>query len=37
VGTNTEADLLELQGVGPKAVRILGEALAAEGLAFRSG
>lgn len=30
----TEADLLKLHGVGPKAVRILREALAAHGLSF---
>ena len=35
VATNTEAELLDLHGVGPKAIRILGEALAAEGLGFR--
>lgn len=30
----TEADLLQLHGVGPKAVRILREALAAVGQSF---
>jgi predicted flap endonuclease-1-like 5' DNA nuclease len=30
-------DLLALHGVGPKAVRILAGALAAEGLTFRGG
>jgi len=32
----SEAELLALHGVGPRAVRILGEALAERGLAFRS-
>jgi predicted flap endonuclease-1-like 5' DNA nuclease len=32
----TEKELLALHGVGPKAVRILREALAERGLAFRS-
>ncbi|CAA9287091.1 MAG: hypothetical protein AVDCRST_MAG41-4075 [uncultured Corynebacteriales bacterium] len=31
----TEADLLALHGVGPKAVRILRESLAARGLSLR--
>ena len=31
----TEADLLKLHGVGPKAIRILREALAERGLTFR--
>ena len=31
-----EADLLRLHGVGPKAVRVLREALAEKGLAFAS-
>lgn len=35
VATRTEAELLALHGVGPKAVRILGEALAATGRALR--
>lgn len=29
-----KADLLKLHGVGPKALRIIGEALSARGLAF---
>jgi predicted flap endonuclease-1-like 5' DNA nuclease len=32
----SEKDLLALHGVGPKAVRILREALAARGMAFRA-
>jgi len=32
---HTEAELLALHGFGPRAIRILTEALAAEGLAFR--
>lgn len=32
----TERDLFALHGVGPKAIRILAEALAARGLAFRT-
>ena len=31
----TEADLLRLHGVGPKAVKVLREALADKGLAFQ--
>jgi predicted flap endonuclease-1-like 5' DNA nuclease len=31
----TEKELLALHGVGPKAIRILREALEAQGLAFR--
>lgn len=34
--TATTAELLAIHGVGPKAVRILGEELAAVGLAFAS-
>ncbi|MBL5973046.1 MAG: hypothetical protein D3X82_04500 [Candidatus Leucobacter sulfamidivorax] len=34
VAVFTKAELLELHGVGPKAVRILEEALAENGLAF---
>lgn len=34
VAGRTEAELLALHGVGPKAVRLLGEALAERGLAF---
>ena len=30
----TEADLLKLHGMGPKAIRILGEALEAKGWSF---
>ncbi|NEE36127.1 DNA-binding protein, partial [Streptomyces sp. SID7982] len=30
----TAAEVLALHGVGPKAIRVLREALAAEGLAF---
>ena len=37
VADHTEEELLALHGVGPKAVRILREALAASGLAFRGG
>lgn len=33
----TESDLLALHGVGPKAIRILREALAERGLSFRDG
>jgi predicted flap endonuclease-1-like 5' DNA nuclease len=33
----TEKDLLALHGVGPKAIRILGEELGARGLSFREG
>lgn len=33
----TQDELLAIHGVGPKAVRILAEALAARGLAFRDG
>ncbi len=33
---HTEEDILGLHGVGPKAVRILREALAASGLGFRA-
>ncbi|GIH79609.1 hypothetical protein [Planobispora longispora] len=32
----TEAELLALHGVGPKAVRILRETLAGRGLSFRT-
>lgn len=35
VATRTEAELLALHGVGPKAVRLLREALAATGRALR--
>lgn len=33
----TAAELLSIHGVGPKAIRILGEELAARGLAYREG
>jgi hypothetical protein len=36
VAKHTEAELLHLHGVGPKAVRVLREALAASGLEFRA-
>ena len=36
VSQHTERELLALHGVGPKAISILGDALAAEGLAFRT-
>lgn len=36
VAEHTEEELLALHGVGPKAVRILREAMAAGGLAFRA-
>jgi hypothetical protein len=36
VAEHTEEDLLSLHGVGPKAIRILGEALAADGRGFRT-
>lgn len=32
----TADELLKIHGVGPKAIRILGEELAARGLSFRS-
>ena len=35
VSQHSEKDLLALHGVGPKAVRILRETLAEQGLAFR--
>lgn len=35
VADRTERDLLELHGVGPRAVRILAEHLAGAGLALR--
>jgi DNA-directed RNA polymerase alpha subunit len=37
VSAHTERELLAIHGVGPKAVRILGEVLAEKGLTFRSG
>ncbi|MEU3794510.1 hypothetical protein [Streptomyces fructofermentans] len=36
VARHTEAELLALHGVGPKAVRVLAEALERKGLAFRT-
>lgn len=36
IAAMSEAELLALHGVGPKAVRILREALGAEGRAFRA-
>lgn len=33
----TERDLAALHGVGPRAVRLVGAALAEQGLAFREG
>lgn len=35
--TTTPRDLLQIHGVGPKAVRLLTEELAERGLAFRAG
>ena len=35
VSQHTEKELLAIHGVGPKAIRILAEALAAKGLSFR--
>lgn len=35
--TVSEAELAKLHGVGPKAIRILREALAAEGMSFAGG
>ncbi len=35
VATHSKGELLALHGVGPKAIRILDEALAAKGWAFR--
>ena len=37
VAERSEAELLALHGVGPRALRILREHLAAAGLAFRDG
>lgn len=36
VASHAEKDLLAIHGVGPKAIRILGEAMAAKGLDFAS-
>lgn len=35
LATYTKKELLAIHGVGPKAIAILGEALAAKGLAYR--
>lgn len=37
VASHTTKELLAIHGVGPKAIRILGEALAAKGLGYREG
>jgi predicted flap endonuclease-1-like 5' DNA nuclease len=37
VSTYTTKELLAIHGVGPKAIRILGEALASKGLEFEAG
>ena len=37
VARRSRAELLAIHGVGPKAIRILGEALEAHGLAFADG
>lgn len=37
VSTHTEKELLAIHGVGPKAIRILREALAEKGLEFKAG
>lgn len=37
VAAHTRRELLAIHGVGPKAVRILGEALAERGMSFREG
>ncbi len=36
VATRSKKELLAIHGVGPKAIAILGEALAAKGLAYRA-
>lgn len=36
VARHTESELLAMHGVGPKAIRILGEALGDRGMAFRT-
>ncbi|MFC7405105.1 hypothetical protein [Georgenia alba] len=36
VSKHTEQELLAIHGVGPKAIRILAEALAEKGLSFRT-
>jgi predicted flap endonuclease-1-like 5' DNA nuclease len=35
VAAHSEDELLQIHGVGPKAIRILGEALAGKGLGYR--
>jgi predicted flap endonuclease-1-like 5' DNA nuclease len=35
--TVSETELLKLHGVGPKAIRVLGDALQSHGLAFAEG
>jgi predicted flap endonuclease-1-like 5' DNA nuclease len=35
VAGHSQKELLAIHGVGPKAIRILGEALAAKGLSYR--
>lgn len=35
VANHSERELLAIHGVGPKAVRLLGEAMSAKGLGFR--
>jgi len=37
VSTHTEKELLAIHGVGPKAIRLLTEALAQKGLSFKNG
>ena len=37
VSSHSERELLAIHGVGPKAVRILREALKKKGLAFKTG
>jgi hypothetical protein len=36
VASHSKKELLAIHGVGPKAIRILGEALAARGLDYKS-
>ena len=36
VAEHSEEELLEIHGVGPKAVRILAEALSGKGMAFKA-
>lgn len=36
VAARSQKELLAIHGVGPKAIAILGEALAAQGLAYRA-